>query len=247
MSFDLYKLTILLMFLFACNSEQDIGNKNNQQIYNFTLHEINVYLSVSNPMPRIGEKISLEVSSEFIDSLLIKILPDGCELTKSYQNILTNEIHFHKSGEYILGPFEIIVDRIKFKTQQIKINVIDSLPMVPGLWVRLVNLDNNAYLLIIEQIVELTEGDYNNFKYSLNDQTKRFDEDKRFVVFNTRFTKGLKSGRTYSSIKNNSGTNLTYSQRNYHLYYKEEKPLILSKFFFERLPKEYQLPLLELK
>ncbi len=191
-------------------------------------------MSVDYNEPRIGQTVVIQLDPTFFNSFILKNIPKGLVEKKRYtaDKVFKYPLEAKKTGEYYIGPFEFEFNDKILTTDSIKINIVEALPLKEGLWIRNYNHENE-HLVIIEE-------------YSKEQKDFEF-EDYHFVELNEILSNDLRITLTssFSSIVNSNSrksvSNLVYNRAIYSIQNKTTVDLILTKQFFNGLPKRFRL------
>lgn len=109
-----------------------------------------VKISVDNTEPRVGQEVVLTIDATFFDDMIKDAMTSVSfsDMKSSFDRKFRPE----REGEIIIGPYTFEFNGKTFRTNEIKLNVIEALPDKEGAWVRKVTIGDEQYILI-EQIV----------------------------------------------------------------------------------------------
>jgi len=160
-----------------------------------------------------------------------------------YKTFIEKSLSFSNLGQYKLGPFYLELNGVKYISDTIVINVIDSLPQEEGIWLRAVKNTKNEQLIILEQIIRTKYNIEKSREYGVRYRKKQIDND----AFNTlvmHTVKGIRLSNIgymytqcspYEGEKNNKV--LFYSRQVYKLEGDFKGLLEITNDFFTRTPK----------
>jgi len=140
-------------------------------------------LSISNPQPRLGQSFIVTVNIDTLNQTLfhflssqfkVSLTKDQCSNTPE----MSVALEAKKIGKDEIGPLTIEFNGIKYKTNKVSFDVVDSLPAVnKGYWIRKIKVDDTTVVILTEQrIPALTYYDHSG--NSVNITTKTNDEEK---------------------------------------------------------------------
>lgn len=226
------KKTLLLISLFTC-----ILSVNAQ----------NIGLKTINPEPRVGQSISITLDLDFIKDYIKETLPSGTELTGfSLFSKYSYDILVSDTGNFQIGPYEFEFNDKKYQTDSIILHVIPTLEKKEGIWIRLIEYDSTQFL-IVEQYLE-NQWEKNKKSKAKSSKSLR-TSDLKFAALIEKPIDGLyfyQRQSTRNSVfvddKNPFGASLGYSRQIYRVSNETGKEIVLTKKFFEHLPKKVKIP-----
>lgn len=203
---------------------------------------------VSNPEPRVGQEISIRYYMNELDQKINQaILPSTALAQQNAAPIMSKTITLQDTGVYTLKPIELKFNDETFRTDEVKIHVLEALKNEEGLYARVVK-NGNTDLVIIE---EIKRG-----KWDLNRVNER---SLNVADYKTPCSKPVFSQlncnpgpcTSYKCIQNTSGliktennqpaNGLFYSLKIYELECDQADHYVLDKEHFTALPKKYNI------
>jgi hypothetical protein len=147
------------------------------------------------------------------------------------------------TGEFQIGPFEFVLNNIKYKSDSIKIRVIPPLPEKEGIYISSAKL-NDKTIVIIEQVYKFKTQFGMNYSSGSSNLVDIYIKDFNNMISQIKESSDspLKMGKSY--INNN---NLHYSIKSYEITNYTSRPIRLTRDNFLNLPADYILPDIEIK
>jgi hypothetical protein len=115
----------------------------------FTCAQV-VTISVDNTEPRVGQEVVLTIDASFFDDMIKESLASVAfsDMKSTFDRKFIPE----KEGQVMIGPYTFDFNGKSYRTNEIRLNVIEALPDREGVWIRKLNIGEEQYILI-EQIV----------------------------------------------------------------------------------------------
>jgi hypothetical protein len=135
-----------------------------------------VKISVDNTEPRVGQEVVLTIDATFFDEMVKESMTSVAfsDMTSTFDRKFIPQ----REGEIMVGPYTFEFNGKSYRTNEIKLNVIEALPDKEGVWVRKLTIGDEEYILI-EQIVvnkPTTSGTGNNVSLSWQTDTDGLTE-----------------------------------------------------------------------
>jgi hypothetical protein len=109
-----------------------------------------VKISVDNTEPRVGQEVVLTIDASFFDYMIKESLTSVA--FSDMQSTFDRKFIPGHEGEIMIGPFMFEFNGKSYRTNEIRLNVIEALPDREGIWIRKLTIGADQYILI-EQIV----------------------------------------------------------------------------------------------
>ena len=208
-------------------------------------------ISLSTPQPRLGEHFRISIDIDTLNKTFFSFLKNKFTLLPAINDCQENpnigvEAIATKLGHNEIGPLRLELNGMKFTTDKIVFDVVDSLPAVnQGFWIRKMKVNDSVFFLLIDQrIPALT---YNSATdNSITITTKTNDEDSHpaeLLSFNPNYDfAGSRGTNGYASIYLPTKTlKFKYSFWAYRITIKNKaKNFVLKKEDFDYLPAYYK-------
>jgi len=201
-------------------------------------------VEVSNPEPRINEYIELKFDLGMIDSIF-NLKLDSMTLNPNpfYETFIEKSLSFSNLGLHKLGPFYLELNGVKYISDTISINVINSLPQEEGIWLRFVKNNKNDHLIILEQIIRKKYNIEKSREYGVRNTKKQLDKN----AFNTLVRRPIRGINLsiigymyyqYSPYEGEKNKKVFFYSRQVYMLDGDFKGLIeITNDFFTRSPK----------
>lgn len=220
-------------------------------------------LTLSNPEPRVGDKVELSFSFSFFTDDLENQIDDEIVMTasSSIYGISSNDkfirmLEFTRTGKHTIGPFKFDFNGKMIVTNSIIVNVAEELPFEEGVWIRLTSDKEGNKFLILEQLVNNT-SDYskegNTTSYTVGG---KLDENFEFAEIEPISEDGIRINFKMSKSNTRTRDNgdvyapgLSYSFKKYQIEFDEgfDKTFVLKKKHLKYLPKNVRFSKIEIK
>jgi hypothetical protein len=203
-----------------------------------------VKISVDNTEPRVGQEVVLTIDATFFDEMVKELMTSVAfsDMTSTFDRKFIPQ----REGEIMVGPYTFEFNGKSYRTNEIKLNVIEALPDKEGVWVRKLTIGDEEYILI-EQIVvnkPTTTGSDNNISLSWQTDTDGLAE---LDVENVKGLAFFKNRSGHGGVPGNSreykeGTSYCFK------YYRIDRQegfaggFKLKEKHFKNLPKGTNLP-----
>jgi hypothetical protein len=203
-----------------------------------------VKISVDNTEPRVGQEVVLTIDATFFDNMVQESMTSvSFSDTKSS---FDRKFIPQKEGETLIGPYTFEFNGKSYRTNEIKLNVIEALPDKEGVWIRKLTIDEDQYILI-EQIViskQVKSVDGNNISISWETDTDNLAEldienVKGLSFFKNRSGHG---GAPGNSREYQAGANYCYKFYKIQRDAEFEGGFKLKEKHFKNLPKGTKVP-----
>ncbi len=211
-------------------------------------------LSISNPQPRMGQSFTATVNIDTLNETLfhflssqfkVSLAKDQCSSTPE----MSVNLEAKKIGKNEIGPLTIEFNGIKYKTNKISFDVVDSLPAVnKGYWIRKIKVDDTTVLILTEQRTPALTY-YDHSANSISITTKTNDEEKEagltwmeadVNVANAKVNMTGGHSEMQTIYLPNKELKFKYSYWSYKIIIIDKnKPVILRKSDFTNLPGDY--------
>lgn len=115
-----------------------------------------IELSASTPQPRINEPFKLSIDIGQLKATIFQSLAGKLQLSNDISTteeaVMTVTVNAVKKGKNEIGPLAFYLDKTKYISNSITVDVIDPLPNVDkGVWVRKVMTSDTTFCIIFEQ------------------------------------------------------------------------------------------------
>jgi hypothetical protein len=213
-----------------------------------TCYSQTLELSISVPQPRLKETFEVSFSMDSLSKAIFKL-----DTTKFNINSYTSSglppsftvsLEARQKGENEVGPFIFTFNGKKYKTNQLKFTVADSLPDGnKGLWFRKLKIDDTTVYIMIDQKQPahniITRKDENTISATAGVDENEKDTELIDGLENAKVDDwGSSSSTIPDFIHNEKGCRTTYKCYKVTILDKN-KPLILTRHSFKNLPDDY--------
>jgi hypothetical protein len=129
-----------------------------------------VKISVDNTEPRVGQEVVLTIDATFFDEVVEESM-SGVAFS-DMKSTFDRKFIPQREGEMMVGPYTFQFNGKSYRTNEIRLNVIEALPDKEGVWIRKLTIGDEQYILI-EQIVvnKPTAGNDSNVSLSWQSDT----------------------------------------------------------------------------
>ena len=217
-------------------------------------------ISPTNPIPRVGDRISLSYTIDMeakLDSTKSNSINSGGTIQNINKNILRGNLEinqkFENTGDVKIGPIIIGINGKQYKSDSITLKVLPTLPNVDeGFWIQFVQIKKSFYI-VTDQIFSIdTESTHSGSQNMI----KPVQELSANLVSKSVKIKGIKDIvlASTSSIKtkkqnNNNSKSRCICTKVYKVTlddsYKNDGEL--TKLNFEKLPEELNFQPVKIK
>ena len=137
-----------------------------------------VKLDINNPVPRIGEDISVNYTIRMTNQkVTFPISPDKLKEIKVNDigtGSLTLQDYASDTGRVIIGPLTFVIDGKMFKSDSLVLNIYPKLPdAANGFWTRFIKYRGEYYLITEQRI----SGEWKYKKDSKHSSSMSFDQE----------------------------------------------------------------------
>lgn len=210
-------------------------------------------LSTSNPQPRLGQSFTVSVNIDTLNQTLFHFLSKNFKISLAKNSSsetpeMSISLEATKKGRNEIGPLSLEFNGLKFSTNKIAFDVVDSLPAVnKGYWIRKIKIDDTTVLILTEQRIPAltyTERTAN----SISMTTKANDDEKEAEltwmnadVTNAKVNMTGGHSETQSIYLPSKELTFQYSYWSYKIIIIDKnKPVVLGKTDFANLPDYYK-------
>jgi hypothetical protein len=207
---------------------------------------------MSSPQPRLGQSFTISVSVDTLADILFrpvsgnfKISPGKDASNQASSFVITAEAK--AIGKQHIGPLKLEFNGIKFTTDKMEFDVIDSLPAVDkGLWIRKVMVNDTEFSILMDQRIP-TSPYTSKTDSSITTEYKARDGSTGTTLVTNDEAENIRSnGSTTSSSPQTvslqgkeSGVNYYFGVYNFVIVDKK-KPVVLRKSDFKDLPPDFK-------
>jgi hypothetical protein len=219
-------------------------------------------IEIDNPEPRVGQSVTFSINVDFLTDYLKKELGENIDFTRSTSILglqsddFERVIKFKKAKKFKIGPFDFEFNNKKYTTNIIEVNVLPELPMEDGLWLRIIELDDQKYLILeqlISNVSNMTINENGGFSHTIGGVKL---EGKEFAELKEKLTEGIKLSNYNSSsstVKPKDAAlfdvGFSYSIKKYKIIFDESfnGEYIITERDFRNLPENLDIGIIKLK
>jgi hypothetical protein len=206
-------------------------------------------LSISNPQPRLGQSFTLSINIDTLNEKLFHFLSNAfnVSLVAGSPGVSVN-LEGKKIERDEIGPLTIEFNGIKYTTNKIEFDIIDSLPAVnKGYWIRKLKVNDSTVFVLTEQRIpalKYYDDPIDSIKMSIKTPDNEKEAELIWLAAEVANAKVNMSGG-YSAIQSIylpcSELNFEYCLWVYTIIIIDKnKPVVLQKKDFTNLPEYYK-------
>jgi len=209
-------------------------------------------LNMSTPQPRLGQSFTISVSADTLADILFrpiagnfKISPGKDASNQASSFVITADAK--TIGKQHNGPLKLEFNGIKFTTDKIEFEIIDSLPAVDkGLWIRKVIVNDTEFSILTDQRIPTTPYTSKTDSSITTEYKARDGSSGTTLVANDEGENIRSNGSTTSSSPQTVRSQGKELEVNYYfgvynfIIVNKKKPVVLRKSDFKDLPPDFK-------